>query len=291
MPHALVRLAAIALALGTASLPSPGPLRAHLSAEVPGLDGLAHRPLLVMGSGGNGSYDCVPGLPRELVPNTRGLFALYEDGDVIYTRTTADGCEVVEAHLPPATVPARLAAIIDDDAITLPHVRYVWAHPHAPGASILWRRGTVWHRARASGVTRFGDVISGEERPDPAFLRALRAMATFEAAGAERWQPREIGIWLSPGAYYGPELQHPVPWPSSVPEPALPLSSELPNVFVDAKHAPALRALFRDAQMVFVVLGGTSWRLNLFDDVLPAHGYLASVNRALDRLEPPLGSD
>jgi hypothetical protein len=282
------RLAAIVLALLCASLPSPGPGRAHVTAVVPGLETLGRRPLLVMRSGGFRTYPCVQGVPSDLMSWTDGLFALYEDGDVIYTRSSASGCEYVEAQLPPATVPARLAAILDDAALSLPSMRRVWDHSHAPGASIEWRTGATWHRARASGVTRFGEVLGDDERPDPQFLHALRAMSSFEAEGAAHWKPREVGVWLSSGASYALD-QRVDPWPPSVPEPALPLRSEIPNAYFDAKHTPTLRALFEHREMCFVSLGGSRLRLHVFEDVLPEHAYLRDVERALDRAEPREG--
>jgi hypothetical protein len=97
--------------------------RPSLAVEVPGPEHETRKPLLVMGTGGQSSYDCSQEIPAVL-DSTRGRFILYEDGFVIFTYTGPTRCEERQANLSPGEAKALVDRFLGWGFASLPFVHY-----------------------------------------------------------------------------------------------------------------------------------------------------------------------
>ncbi len=282
LAHVVAAVLAIVPASGT---PRP-PRLASVSATVDGLESLTHRPLVFMGAG--------PGSFGAASPCEHAVFALYEDGLVIYTRGTTGECPTVRAQI----APARAREIADTIAAGLadaPHTQWVTNCTDQGGLSIRARRGSEWYGTRVDGLDRFGEATctpDADDRPYPNTLAALRLIASFDAPGAVPWVATDFAIELSPGAIYPPDYQNlAVPWPDDLPLPDLGSYPHFPVTDYDAKYLEAARRAVSPLGRSFVTLHGKTWAYGLSPAVLPGHAYLRKVDVALSRNAAALGPD
>lgn len=286
----LMSLVAALLGLAT-STGLPRVKQPTLSVEVDGLDALEHRPLLVMGAGGPFSRPCEDVHEASQLAFTRGRFALYDDGLVIFTRTTAASCAEVEAHVGPGRAKALVDSIFDAGFADVAPVSEANCSD-APGVFIEARRGATWHRAAVEGLDRFGTHTCRSYDPtDPTFIVVLRALTFFDAADAVPWVPREVAIGLWPSEPYPPDLvRRAVPWPAGLPPPKIVPGARRVVQYYDSSVLAAAQSAISPLGNSFVVLDGKTWAYGCEQDVLPEHEYLERVTASLRRRSEEMGT-
>jgi hypothetical protein len=142
------------------------------------------------------------------------------------------------------------------------------------------------------GVNRFGDPACETEDPDPNFVAVLRRLTAFDVPGAVPWVPREIGIELESAAHYPPEYaMRAVAWPPELPAPEPPKGTTRSFRTYDGSFAVHARRLVSPFGNSFVLLNGTAWAYHYREDLLPEHGYLERVFKALDEGEDRLSTE
>jgi len=244
------------------------------TAEVPGLDGLTHRPLVML----------VEEKPDSNVIDTdEPTFLLYEDGTVLYHRVTNDGApgEAMRADIGATGAQAVADELVKLGVLDLPNVDGLGSDE--PRVELFVRLGARWHEAIVYGASRAN--LSRDGRAPPAFFTAYRRLATYQAPGATTWSPDEIEIHVWGGA---PGSRAPA-WPDPLPRLPAPLKPQ-PETHVEVvpgTYEPTVRAFKRPD-------GGYNMRVNLdgfdwmFDYIrrVPEEAYVRKVRDARWRFAP-----
>lgn len=210
-----------------------------------------------------------------------GVFALYEDGLVIFTGRPPD-CRTMQSQVTPAA-----AGQLVDDLFTLgfasfPHWQSVAGATDLGGVTMQVRRGRRWHATEVYGLTRFGDVVCcNDEIPYPRLVGVVRHLTAFDAQPATVWTPQEFAVSFNSGVYYPPEdVARAVPWPVDIPQPVLdPKAASQTRVF-DGRFLERARSLKGDNGPPFVIIDGKPWAAHVFP-VMPEHLYHEALDRAL----------
>jgi hypothetical protein len=279
----LLGVAALVLALATASIDPVPPYPRNPSVEVDGYEALTHKPLIVTSSGGPWSGDCLRG-PDGDARRMNAFFAAYEDGLIIYTRAVSDGCEAMAAHVTPERAHALVGELVDIGVLGLPYLAFDAGCADAPVTSILLRVENAWHEARAYAVDGLGEAACRQDPPPhPALVHALQMLAAFDPPDAVPWVPREFAILLTPGEFLPEASAHAVPWPDGLPAPVIARGEPYPEIIYDARYLDAAQSIgFAPVgyACAFVVLDGRTWAYHVNPRVLPSHAYIAKVRKA-----------
>jgi hypothetical protein len=253
----------------TAGLPTCEPRsRPTPTVAVPGLDGLAHRPLFAL--------DVVD--PWTIDSNEIPSFALYEDGLVLFL----DGGVLQEGYVPPW----QAAAFADDVAghgfADLLDQYDCSTGTDQPVVTISARSQGRWRVSSAEGVRL--ERAPGQV-PPTAWVFALREALAMRPEGALPWEPDvEVRLRDSLHAHHPPQDDIPhvavpnaPPWPTDVPRPPpgfrVP-ASEAYAYTVDGAFAASLYS-FLEGHSEAVVDGRVlSVRMRR---LAPAAGYLRRV--------------
>jgi hypothetical protein len=270
----LVAMAFVALtATGTPLVSVP----AGASTDVPGLDALTHRVLLMMATGGPYSD------PRFTVPYH---FVLYEDGLVLYRTSAGDTADIMEAQVSPEEARAFVEEIVGYGFTDLAQNYSVVEASDQVGAGILLRQGGAWHGVEVYGLDRFGRFTCCDDHadePPPAFTAALRRMTSFVAPGAKPWKPQHFEIFMSDNAVhqFPAEAQPPTPWPSGLPAPTTDRRTAYARRVYDMKFADLASTVHRTLAEPPVGLDGRSWRVSSPMPTVPESDYTVKVWDAL----------
>jgi hypothetical protein len=254
--------------------------------DVAGVERLEHRPLLVMHAGGPRWTPCADVKEPHQLIFTHGRFVLYEDGLLVFTRTTDTSCAEMEAHIGHERAVSLVDRIFGAGFDEIPRVSEA-ACSDAPGVSIQARRGVLWHRVAVEGLDRFGTSTCKARDPvDPRFTLLLHELTHFDTEGAVPFAPREVAIGLWSAEPYGDLAKRAVPWPAGLPRPDIPEGAKEVRQFYDPAFGPIAESAVTPFGNSFVVLDGKTWAYGYQADVLPEHDYLDRLFRVLEWQRP-----
>jgi hypothetical protein len=249
----------------------PEPSKPGPSLEVPGLDALAHQPLVVL-------IERNPWL--NVIGSDVPTLALYEDGLVIYHRVKDHHAEALQAQLGKGGAQAMATELVGLGFFELPLYASVAHATDQPTVDVYLRSGTRWHLASVYGIGRDGKATHGDGEPAPAFARAYQRLATFEAPGAVPWKPEQIEVMLW-GFEYAKEAK---PWPATIPRPPASVKPSKNGVykhFLDGKYDAAVHAFQATLPGTTAVeLNGSKWSFG-YRRRIPEEDYLWKVRQAL----------
>jgi hypothetical protein len=259
----------------------PGP-----TVEVPGLDALAHRPLLRLDWGLAELIDIV----------------VYEDGLVLVADDDARRQQFLSANIGPGAAAAMAKQVVAGGFFRLPH--------YGPNdcmisdlssARLLVRDGARWHQstyygigldgvAACSGRSTVAPDRLGRDRPNeppppdkyspPAFTRAYVRLANFKLTDPSPWQPEAIRIHID-----DLDCASASPWPVGVrrPDGDAKVSDLIGHYcLVPGDQAAELHAFARGESRPGPSQPKGRGPFNAFD-VYPAEEYLDKVVEALRR--------
>ncbi|MEB2312785.1 MAG: hypothetical protein OZ921_11665 [Sorangiineae bacterium] len=255
-----------------APTPNPRPKRAPMTPfDVPGLDGLAEKPLIAL-------WERDPWLA--VIGSDVPTVVVYESGLVIKQSVQGKTLSRVQGRLTRAAALA-LAARVDEGLAKSPASTTVTGVTDQRRVELLVRGTDGWREASCYGLSRTGKASHGEqlqlEPPPPGFVAGYLELLELEPPGASPWIPQELEIML-----WGFEhARGAKPWPSGVPTPAStlrPPKSGVVKHVVSGKYLPALDAYLAGHVQEAVELNGHKWSMR-YRVRVPAVDFLARATR------------
>ncbi|MBZ0305339.1 MAG: hypothetical protein K8I82_04650 [Anaerolineae bacterium] len=198
---------------------------------------------------------------RMVIGSDSPTFALYENGQVIYTRENEDGdMEYASVFLNREAYKALVDKLVDEEFYTLDdyYETVLWTD-QPTNWIIVWDEKGNKKQVGAYGMLHDREGEARAATPD-AFLQAFDGMITYDHEDAQRWLPKQFEIMLWPY-----DVSSGTKWPKDWPDLDDPTTKKRGDdsysIFVDTSELGTFYTLAENASAV--ELDGKRWAFSI----------------------------